>query len=112
MRIFKLSIRFKDTIYSSQIYALESIYNHKYRYPILDTIIYITKRRSNIPNLKLHIIIQHTLKKTTRGNTRSTDKLFSSIGMKNTNVSNQLISRLLKVVKIVIYNIDIIKSGY
>jgi len=56
--------------------------------------------------------MQHTLKKATRGNTRSADKLSSSIGMENTSISKQLISRSLKVVKIVVYNIDIIKSGY
>jgi hypothetical protein len=56
--------------------------------------------------------MQHTLKKTTRGNTKSIDKLSSSIKIENINIFNQLISRLLKVVKIIIYNIDIIKSGY
>ena len=88
MRIFKLGVRFKNTIYSSRIYALESICNHKNRYLILNAIIYITWRLSNILNIKLYLVIQHTLKKATRGITRSIDKLFSSIGIENTSVSN------------------------
>ena len=37
------------------------------------------------------------------------DKLFSNIETENISVSDQLMSRSLKVVKIIIYNIDIIK---
>jgi len=87
-RIFKLGVRFKNTIYSSWICALESIYNYKNRYPILNAIIYITWRLSNILNPKLHLVMQYTLKKATRGNIRSADKLSSSIGIENTSVSN------------------------
>jgi len=86
--------------------------NYKNRYLILNAIIYITWRLSNILNLKLYLVIQHTLKKATRGNIRSTDKLSSSIEMENISVPNYLVLYLLKVVKIIIYNIDVIKSGY
>ena len=51
--------------------------------------------------------MQHTLKKAIRGNIKSADKFSNNIGIENTSVSDQLMSRLLKVVKIIIYNIDI-----
>jgi len=40
------------------------------------------------------------------------DKLFSSMEMENTSIPNYLVLCSLKVVKIIIYNIDVIKSGY
>ena len=58
------------------------------------------------------MVIQYILKKVTRGNIRSADKLSSNIEIENANISNQLILRLLKVVKIIVYNINIIKSEY
>ena len=88
MRIFKPGIRFENTIYSNWIRALESICNYKNRYPILNAIIYITWRLSNILNPKLYIVIQYTLKKATGGNTRSVNKLSSSIEIENTSISN------------------------
>jgi len=42
----------------------------------------------------------------------STCDFLSSIGVKEANVANYLVLRPLKIVEIIIYNIDIIKSGY